>query len=61
MLLIEIYRITSNNSRRNYQLFTIFSAGIIRGQELLEYQKFISCSSQLQLPVTLSLHKKMHN
>ena len=31
-----VYRITSNNSRGNYQLFTIFPAGIIRGRELLE-------------------------
>ena len=30
------YRITSNNSRVNYQLFTFFPAGIIRGRESLE-------------------------
>jgi len=30
------YRITSNNSRWNYQFFTFFPAGIIGGRELLE-------------------------
>ena len=30
------YRITSNNSRGNYQFFTFFPAGIIGGRELLE-------------------------
>ena len=43
------YRITSNNSRGNYQFFTFFPAGIIRGRELLEVLKLISCYSQLQL------------
>ena len=30
------YRITSNNSRGNYQFFIFFPAGIIGGRELLE-------------------------
>ena len=33
------YRITSNNSRGNYNSFTFFTAGIIRGRELLEVLK----------------------
>ena len=34
------YRITSNNSRGNYQFFSFFPAGIIRGRELLEVIRY---------------------